>query len=353
MNEFYGPAESLLGETLLDKWRVEKRIRHDDGISGSTRSSCYQARSTTGELAFIKAFDFRHEELHGDIDQLELMIREFNYEKNAHNYCVEKKLSRVTRIYGADKIIVSGEAVHFIVCEWAEKSLREHQPPGDVSIPWGERFLALREIASALSQMHSAKMAHQDIKPSNAVCFSGGKLKLADLGSSSCELITPAPHDLQMLVGQPNYAPYELLYEYPQSTWSKRRLGCDIFLMGNICFTTLVGASLSYLVLHALPEEYRPDVYTGDYAQVLPFLITDHSYLIPTILSTILPSDLASDAIQLISSLCHPDPVKRGHYKNINQNYNQYGLERVVSQLDILATKARIHDRGSRIYGRG
>jgi serine/threonine protein kinase len=342
----FGSAEKLVGEVLLDKWEVVKRIRHDDGISGSTRSACYQAQSSAGELAFIKAFDFRREELAGDTEHLERMVREFNYEKNAHIYCVENKITRVTRIFGADKIIISGEAVHYLVCEWAEKSLREHQPPGNNSIPWSNRFTALRNIASALSQMHKAKMAHQDIKPSNAVCFNDGELKLTDLGSSSCELLTPAPHDLESMVGQPNYAPYELVYEHPPSKWENRRLGCDVFLMGNICFTSLVGGSLSHFVLHAIPEEYRPNNYTGDYAQVLPFLITEHTDLVPMILKEVLPPEFSNDVIKLILSLCHPDPTKRGHTRNIEQNYNQYSLERVISQLNRLATKARVLNRG-------
>lgn|GEM_PF-3293979 len=344
----FGAAEQLVGQLLLDKWKVIERIRHDDGISGSTRSACYKSQSSNGELAFVKAFDFRQEEFAGDTEHLEKMVREFNYEKNALDYCIKNKISRVTRIFGADKVIISGTVVHFLVCEWADKSLREQQPPGDSNISWSDRFLALRDTSSALAQMHQSKMAHQDIKPSNAMCLQTGELKLTDLGSSSCQLLTTPPHDLELLVGQPNYAPYELLYEYTPPTWDNRRIGCDIFLLGNLCFTSLVGVSLSHLVLHGLPNEYKLDSYTGEFAEVLPFLISIHNLLVPEVLNEFLPKEIAGDVIDLISSLCHPDPAKRGHSKNIKQNYNQYGLQRVISQLDILAIKARICDRGKK-----
>jgi len=342
-----GAAEKLVGLTLLDKWKVNQRVRHDDGMSGSSRAACYRAVSSSGESAFVKAFDFRRQELSGDTDSLERMVREYNFERNVHYYCIEQGVSRVTRIYGADKVLIDGEAVHFLICEWANKCLREHQPPGNGEILPSERFAALKDTAAALAQLHQAKVAHQDLKPSNAMCSDTGLVKLTDLGSSSCEIINAPPHDLDCLVGQPNYAPYELLYEYPPTNWRRRRFGCDLFLLGNLCFTSFVGGSLSLLALHAIPIQLRHTKFSGDYAEVMPHLIEAHELIIPNILRGKVPEPLLDEVAQIVTSLCHPDPLRRGHSKNLQSLNNQFGLERFITKFNLLTHKAKLLHRVS------
>lgn len=344
-NSHNGAAEQLVGFTLLDVWEVQERIRHDDGMSGSSRSACYRAVSPKGDFAFVKAFDFRRQELGGDTDALELMVREYNYERNVHYFCNEQGVSRITRIYGADKVLVDGEAVHFLVCEWANECLREHQPPGDDSVSASTRFIAMRDATAALAQLHQAGVAHQDIKPSNAMCSDIGFVKLTDLGSSSCERINAPPHDLDYLVGQPSYAPYELLYEYPHTAWRHRRFGCDLFLLGNLCFTSFVGGSLSCAVLHSIPPNFRHTIFAGDYAEVVPHLIEAHELIIPHMLKDKVPEPLLDELAHLLFCLCHPDPLRRGHSRNIQFNNNQFGLERVITKFNVLATKAKLLHR--------
>src|SRR5437879_13008957 len=94
-----GAAERLMGVTLLDTWKIQERVRHDYGVSGSSRSACYRAVSPNGDFAFVKAFDFRREELAGNTDLLERMVREYNHERDVHYYCRDKGVSRIARIY--------------------------------------------------------------------------------------------------------------------------------------------------------------------------------------------------------------------------------------------------------------
>jgi len=337
-----GPAEQLVGCILLREWKVIERIRVDDGLTGATRSACYRAENDRGQLAFVKAYNFRREDLMGDTDQLEIMVREYNHERNVHLWCRENKLSRITRIIGADKVVIQDEAVHFLVCEWAEKCLREEQPPGDSTIPLSLRFSALRDVAASIAQLHGSGIAHQDIKPSNAMCFQGRQIKLTDLGSTSCPHISTPPHDLEVMVGQPNYAPYELIYDEPSTNWRTRRLGCDMFLLGNMCFTLIVGASLSVFALHALPAHLRPDSYTGPYSEVVPYLIEAHEQLVSPFMDCKLPPDLVVEVASLVSALMHPDPSRRGHARNIAFGGNQFGMERFVSRFDALSRKAAL-----------
>lgn len=338
-----GPAEKLLGLKLLENWKVVERIRRDAVRSGEPRSSCYRAISERGEEAFVKAFDFRQADIDTDPKALESMIREFNHECEVLELCRNKKLARVTRIHEASKIIVDNHAVHFLVCEYAPKSLREAHPPGEESIPKSLRLEALRQVAAGIAQLHGVGVAHQDIKPSNAVAYSSGHVKVADLGSSSCRVLPPVPHDLLSFCGQPNYAPYELLYNFHGTCWIQRRIGCDMFLLGNLIFTSFFGSSLSAFLMHTLREELRHDK-AGDYELVLPYLIEAHNEYLPILIEETFPPMVRADATKLLLSMCHPDPRIRGAALNRNKS-NQYSLERCISTLDLMAKKCRVKAR--------
>lgn len=334
-----GPAEQLLGMTLAGKWKVIDRIRRDTVRSGEPRSSCYRAISSDGEDAFIKAFDFRQADIDTDPKSLENMLREFNHERDVHELCREKRLTRVTRIHDASKVVVNGHAVHFLVCEYAPRSLREEHPPGEGEVPAWARLEALRKVAAGVAQLHWASVAHQDIKPSNAVACASGDVKISDLGSSSCRVLPPVPHDLLSFCGQPNYAPYELLYSF-DGGWVQRRIGCDIFLLGNLLYTSFSGHSLSYMIMHMLAEELRYDK-TDDYELVLPYLIEIHNEYVPAFVSVCFPDVVHKDAARLLLSMCHPDPRVRGVSLNRNPSA-QYNLQRCISALDLMSRKCRI-----------
>lgn len=344
-SEREGPAERLVGLILNEKWIVHERLARDPGATGQSRSSCYRGVSPEGRAVFVKAFDFRQDDRSGDTKRLERNVREYNHEKDIHEHC--SGLSRVTRIYDHGTVSVDGEAVHFIICEFANRSFRSSQPPGDSNVPAQDRLLALRKIASALVQLHGVGVAHQDVKPSNAVCFDGERIKIADLGSASCQHLPSPPHDEDPVVGQPNYAPYELLY--PNSgttTWQRRRFGCDAFLLGNLIFTTFVGASLTIAVLHGLDERLRPDRCACSYEEVLPDLLTVHFSLVPEILRACVPGVVAEEVVRLVIALTHPDPARRGLSPGLVQGERQFDLHRSVGSLNTLAQRVELYNLG-------
>src|SRR3546814_11361929 len=63
----------------------------------------------------------------------------------------------------------------------------------------------------ATSQLHSAFIAHNDIKPANALIFDKKIQKMADLGRATSEDF-PAPHDVLNCAGDLRFAPPEQLY---------------------------------------------------------------------------------------------------------------------------------------------
>jgi serine/threonine protein kinase len=342
-----GAAEQLLGFLLLDRWTVVDRIARDPGPDGESRTSCYRAVDAAGQQAFVKAFDFRHEDRTRTTEQLSDMLLEYNHEKRIHHYCADKRLTRVTRIYGAGDIAVNGETVHFIVCEYAPRSLREAHPPGSIGVAATARLIGLRKVAAGIAQLHAVGVAHQDIKPSNAVAYDDAEVKVTDLGSSSCSHFPPPPHDSRSFSGQPGYAPYELLYSHLSPTWDRRRIGCDLFLLGNLAFTSFVGRSLSYILVHALKDDLRHTVFTGTYDQVLPFLEELHFELVPLFVEQAAPACISKDLTSMILTMCHPDPLKRGHARNLQGSGGQYGLERYISTLDRLARVCELSGRNA------
>lgn len=334
-----GPAERLVGKTLIDGWIVDHRVTRDPGCTGQTRSACYCAKRGT-DVAFVKAFDFRGEEKSRTVDQLNAMTAEFINERSVHQICRTEGLTRVTGILGDGTVEVDGEVVHYLICEFADRCLREIHPPGEHGIPPAERLLALRQVASALEQLHSASIAHQDVKLSNVVRDSD-LFKLTDLGSSSCKSLPPAPHDLESFAGQVAYAPYELLYG-ERGSWEQQRLGCDIFLLGNLAFTSFVGVSITWWVMHGLRAELRPfEGHDVRFSEVLPNLLENHYAVIPVVVEELVPPSIADEFLALINTMCHPDPAKRGHPKNLSGRGSRYGLERYTSKFNQLATIVR------------
>jgi serine/threonine protein kinase len=340
-----GPAEKLVGLTLLDSWVVIEKVAFDKGDTGRSRSCCYMAVDDDRRQAFVKAFNFEILDLAGETEELQKQLAEYHNERKIHEHC--SNLRRVTRIYGHGHKVIDGKAVHYIVCESGDVSLRRSQPPGDSSIPASERLIALRQVTSALIQLHRLRVAHQDIKPSNVVNFSKDQIvKITDLGSASCSELPSPPHDEEPYVGQVNYVPYELLYSRSvEPNWYRRRIGCDVYLLGNLIFTSFTGVSLTSAVLHGIPESLRHTEFSAEYDEVLPDLITQHDLIVPCFLSETTPEYIRNEIIDLVQRLCHPDPMRRGVGRGVVESDRAFDLQRCEGVLDRLAKKAGIYER--------
>lgn len=335
-------AERLAGKELRDGWVVGAKLPIENGGTGSTRSCCYVAHKD-GRTAFLKAFDFVRALRDGTTD-LETLVREYNHEVRLLRHCTGLRLNRVTAHITDGQVEVDGQVVHYIVSEYAEHgSVRERAIPGEDDVCAAARCRVLRDVASALRQLHQAGIAHQDVKPSNAVEADDGAVKLTDLGSASSQSLGAPPHDDLNVAGQPTYAPYELLYR-EIGGWETRRFGCDLFLLGNLAFTLFVGMPLNWPVLHGIPEDMRPGRFSGPYRDVLPDLRAAHVTSMEILLAKA-PTAIANDLIEAVSQLCDPDPARRGHPRNVVASGVQFSLERYVSLFDRLAHKVELGRR--------
>lgn len=343
------PSQRLLGQTLSGElsgeWRVVRPLSRSTVATGGQFSTPYIVQSvTSGEYAFLKAIDFLGALGSPDpAKELYLITKAFTHERQVLEKCKNHRLSRIVRVidYGAHFVQESRpeSVVQYLVFELAN---------GDVRSEFGlasgvDELHALKimhDVAAALQQLHSIRIAHQDVKPSNVIIFSERNSKLADLGRAS-DRGHVAPHDDYAVAGDLTYAPPELLYGFIHAEWQPRRLGCDMYLLGSLLYFLYSGVSMSHLLFKRLSTVHHYQKWQGQYSRVLPHI--EHVFYgiveeIRTWNQVTFPEDIAL----AVKQLCHPDPAQRGHPTNIRLKHNRHGLERYVSLFDRLKSKVHL-----------
>src|SRR4029079_6886422 len=137
--------------------------------------------SPAGERAFLKAFDFSEAENAPDpVVILNVMTSAFMFERELLKRCNDRRLNRVVTAMGFGKIkvpTVPGGAIYYIIFKRAEADVRQKIDTEQAfDLAW--RLRSLHHLATALRQLHSIKIAHQDVKPSNLLYYllEGSKL---------------------------------------------------------------------------------------------------------------------------------------------------------------------------------
>ncbi|HTZ87269.1 MAG TPA: hypothetical protein VMB05_11440, partial [Solirubrobacteraceae bacterium] len=193
--------------------------------------------------------------------------------------------------------------------------------------------------AVAVRQLHSAGVAHQDVKPSNLLTFSEWLAKLGDLGRCS-QRGTSAPHDREIVRGDPTYAPPELLYGRIDPDWSVRCQACDWYLLGSLILFIFTRTQTTAELIRRIPEGIRPDPLGEPFETALPYLVNAFDELCED-LEIQLEGVLATELVRHVRSLCNPDPAERGDPIQRRNGKNPYDLQRIISRLDVLAREAR------------
>jgi serine/threonine protein kinase len=187
--------------------------------------------------------------------------------------------------------------------------------------------------------LHSANIAHQDVKPSNILVFEEKVSKIADLGSAS-QKGTSSPRDDRDCAGDPAYAPPELLYGYRDPDWSNRRLGCDAYLLGSMIVFMFTGLNASSLLLSNMATDHHPKNWNGTYPEVLPYLKDAFGLGLESFATSISSEPFRTELKTLVGYLCEPDLARRGHPQNRIGHAARFSLERFLSKLDLLALRA-------------
>jgi len=207
---------------------------------------------------------------------------------------------------------------------------------------------ALKDVTLGLHQVHREMIAHQDAKPSNVLAYGDKGFKIADFGRASRRGLS-ARHDGFMIAGDRTYATPELLYGFTHPDFIPRRIGCDLYMLGNLAGFLFSGVNMTAHLLSRLDSQHHPMNWGGTYAEVLPYLQTAFTQVLGHV-EPLIDERVRTNVLNLIKQQCNPDIAHRGHPKGIGRPA-QYSLERYLSELDLttkrLEIKMRIEKRAA------
>lgn len=338
-------AYSLTGITLKNGWKVVKRIDPKPGATGGFFSVCYIV--TNGEKdAFLKALNFQAFfglfRGRSVVEILNEQTNAFTYEKNLLLRCKENKLSKVSTIIDEGEEFIEGYTISnvpYLIFEMADGDVRTHLNfSKDVETIW--KIKSLHNVAVGLKQLHGVDIGHQDLKPSNVLLYENGLTsKIGDLGRSLCADIN-APHENGGdFPGDFTYAPPEFLYRYIEPEWNKRIRATDMYLFGSLIVFYFTGANMTALIGKNIDPQFRWGKWAGDFNDVKDYLVDGFYKAIKEFKSSMSDSLIADELADIIEMCCFPYPEKRGHPTSLKQKFNQFGMERIVSKMDILFRK--------------
>ncbi len=343
--QYFCAAEMLEGVDLANGWKVLDKVPRPSTATGGCFSVPYFVERRDGKLvqrAFLKALNMRQLMAEQDfVKAMERHTRAFNFEKETLELCRGKRLKRIAALLdsGEYRSQQSPYPVAYIIFELAEggDARRQLARLGAFDLAWTLR--TLHQVAVGLQQLHGQGIAHQDLKPSNVLFFEAFGAKLADLGAADAQAnASISPRGALAVAGDVNYAPPELAYGEVSQDWKVRRLGCDLYLLGNlVVFFFTGGASLNAVLYPKLDPAHRWLHWHHDYRTVLPYVRHAFEEALSEVARDI-PLSVRAKVMEVLRWLCDPDPKRRGHPTDLG--ISQFNLERVISAFDLLATKA-------------
>ncbi|MBA8903177.1 serine/threonine-protein kinase [Phyllobacterium sp. P30BS-XVII] len=346
-------AARLAGLDISDGWKVTSHLERSPNSTGGTFSHSYLAERD-GKIAFLKAFDFSQAFEPGvdTLKNLGELTASFEHERDILEHCRGRRLSHVALAIGHGHVDVPSMSsmegrVYYLLFEKAANDVRCQMDEADASdLVWCMR--ALRDVCLGLAQVHREVIAHQDLKPSNVLCYSAESFKVADFGRSSKRGST-AIHDDYMLPGDRTYAPPELLYGHVNPDFVPRRIGGDLYMLGNLAAFLFTGTNMTGSILARLDTQHHWTRWQSDYSSILPYVQEGFARTLEE-LDSRLPVEVRNDVVELVRELCNPNLSLRGNPKSIGKP-DQYSLERYVSKLThvvkVLEIKIRIARRSA------
>ncbi|MDR1844964.1 MAG: protein kinase [Citrobacter amalonaticus] len=354
------PAKQLSGQTLNGKWLVGKQIlvgvQAGGNGTGGHFSVSYEVENTeTKNKAFLKAFDF-HETLRRSVDdeknvmaELAALTANYQFENKLNDICLSKRFRKIVKVLDRGQIVLNNEItdiVPFLIMELADSGDIRKYVEVSQEITLIAKLEYLKDVATGLKQLHSAKISHQDLKPSNIMIFSDAGAKIGDLGRASLQG-QPHWHDSIDIAGDIGYAPPEQLYGYVPQEWIDRREKCDLYQLGSIVSFLFLGVTINGLLKGKMPLDIAPAQWGGkgdSYMQSLHHL--EHAFNESLIhFDDIKPGWLGERLKNIVIKCSHPSYEKRGMIKTIGMKQPVLGLDRLISEFDYLTKQVQIKSR--------
>nr|AXV46190.1 protein kinase [Arthrobacter sp.] len=332
----------LEGFELEGGWKVGPLNGRDPSATGGMFSVSYMATRSDGRQSFVKVIDLIT--AIGDIDRLQETVNEYISERDLLIMCGQHRLSHVVTAIGHGQFVLPGYMlgqVNYIVFELAASDVRVALSQGN-SIDVVLRLELLHNLAVGLRQLHQREVAHQDLKPSNFLIFpdtsnGGSQGKLADLGRAYRHG-HPSMHDSYVRPGDKGYAPPEQLYGHEYPDMRVRRFSADLYQLGNLACFMFGGVTMNALLTLELAPEHHWDSFGDEYEEALPYLQDAYGRAIARLREN-LPQEVRGPLSSMISYLCEPDGTRRGHPAAHKGNGSGFALQRVVSEIDLLARR--------------
>jgi serine/threonine protein kinase len=334
------PAQMLEGEELEGGWRVGRMVANRRSSTGGTFSECYEVTGPDGRKGFLKALDYSRALAADDPAlALEAMTAAYNFERELLRRCA--RLDRIVTAITSGRHVVpgaaNGQVVQYLIFEMAEGDVRQYSVLlGKLSLAWVMR--ALHHVTTGIEQLHSQRIAHQDIKPSNILVYAGNNSRVADLGRAAARDLVP-PHDSDRFPGDPHYAPPELHYNYLDPDWRVRRMGADLYLLGSMVTYFFTGSNMTALLAAELPPELHWERSGLSFDDALPEIKAAFGRVLVRVENEV-PEVVRADIIGVIRELCEPDPRRRGHPQSRRVKGDEYSVRRYVALFDSLARRA-------------
>lgn len=236
------PADCLEGLTLDGGWKVVKLVKPSPHATGGHFSTGYLVEHESGKCAYLKALDFSEAFKAPDFSrELQSMTEAYNFERDLLSKCKGRKLNRVVTPLADGTVTVPGNFgplgnVCYLIFENAKGNVRD-EVAQFVAFDLAWCLRSIHHTAVGLQQLHSAGIAHQDLKPSNVLVFHDVGSKIADLGRSS-DVSVQSPMDSYQIPGDVAYAPPEQFYPLGTPRNFSDRCLADLYLLGRIFFST-------------------------------------------------------------------------------------------------------------------
>jgi len=334
ISEIQSPAYFLEGKELKNNWIVKKNIAKGPKSTGGNFSCSYHVENiVTGEIAFLKALDFSRALRADDpVRAMTKLTQIFNFERSILETCQNKRLSRIITIIEAGNIppeANSSVPVPYIILELADGDIYT-QLDFSGSIDHILNLTILHSVAVGLYQLHNVGISHQDVKPSNVLVLNSRIHKLGDLGRADVRGEV-TPFGMLEFAGDLSYAPPEALYKSVQSDWVFRRIASDAYQLGSMIVFLYTQMSMTTIMKQFINPEHSWNNWSQTYREVLPYLYVAIEQSIELFKEYVDDEDLGIALGELVYQLCDPNPMKRGHPKNIESKNSTISLERYVT----------------------
>jgi serine/threonine protein kinase len=342
-------AADLVGQTLDNGWRVVEKVQRKPGDTGGNFSINYWVENEDGRRGFCKVFNYEWvltaTRRGGNVvDAMSASVRAYQFERDLARRCIG--MSRVITALDDGEVDIPGylfPTVSYIIFEVADQDMRRLLNASDaLDVPL--RLAALHHLATGLRQLHRQRIAHQDVKPSNTLVFeatgTGNRVtKIGDLGRATIQG-EPIDHDEFVIAGDPAYAPPEALYGEVMDGMGPRRFGCDLYQLGSMICFAFTGSSFNMLLKDQLHPQHSWSNWGQAYADVLPIVRDAFGRALDRLAQDV-PEGIRERVVKLVEQLCEPDPLKRGDWKERKRTHgNQWSLDRVVTELDVIAKRS-------------